>query len=176
MHALARDLKSYESLFRELFKPLCSFAYKYTGDFEDARNLVHEVFIIVWEKYENLPADTNFKSYLFTSVRNRSLNYLRDRKRHISIDKVSDDTIAEHNTLMETLELEQEIATAIQSLPDKCRQIFEMNRVDGLKYAEIAEKLGLSIKTVEAQMSKALAVLRERLRDFMILIVALWHI
>lgn len=173
---MTRDLKLYENLFRELFKPLCSFAYKYIGDFEESRNLVHEVFIIVWEKYESLPADTNFKSYLFTAVRNRSLNYLRDNKRHMSIDKVAEDNFSEQNTSIEATELEKEISGAIQSLPEKCRQIFEMNRLDGLKYAEIADKLGLSVKTVEAQMSKALAVMRERLKEFLILIIMLWRI
>jgi RNA polymerase sigma-70 factor, ECF subfamily len=171
---VSRDLKSYETLFRELFKPLCGFALKYVDDFEEARNLVHEVFITVWEKYETLPPDTNFRSYLFTSVRNRSLNYLRDRKKHLSLEKVKEDNFSESNTALETGELETEIEAAIQSLPEKCRQIFEMNRVEGLKYAEIADKLGLSIKTVEAQMSKALSVLRERLREFLILIVMLW--
>jgi RNA polymerase sigma-70 factor, ECF subfamily len=171
-----RDLQSYEKLFRELFKPLCGFSMKYVGDLDEARNLVHEVFITVWEKYDTLPPDTNFRSYLFTSVRNRSLNYLRDKKKHIALDHVVENTFSESDTTLEASELEKEIETAIHSLPEKCRQIFEMNRVEGLKYAEIADKLGLSIKTVEAQMSKALSVLRERLREFLILIVMLWRL
>jgi RNA polymerase sigma-70 factor, ECF subfamily len=171
-----RDLQSYEKLFRELFKPLCGFSMKYVGDLDEARNLVHEVFITVWEKYDTLPPDTNFRSYLFTSVRNRSLNYLRDKKKHITLDHVAENTFSESDTTLEASELEKEIETAIHSLPEKCRQIFKMNRVEGLKYAEIADKLGLSIKTVEAQMSKALSVLRERLREFLILIVMLWRL
>lgn len=164
---MARDLRLYEKIFRELFKPLCSFALKYIGDWDEARNLVHEVFISVWEKFDSLPPDTQYRSYLFTAVRNRCLNYLRDKKKLLSLEKVGDADLSEVNTSLEAAELEQAIAQAINSLPEKCRQIFEMNRGEGLKYAEIAEKLGLSVKTVEAQMSKALSVLRERLGEFL---------
>lgn len=167
---MAKDLHSFEALFREMFKPLCSFALKYVKDLDEARNLVHEVFISVWDKYDTLPDDTNFRSYLFTSVRNRSLNYLRYAKKHLTLEKVSEHTFSEQNTSMETAELEKEIELAINSLPEKCRQVFELNRMEGLKYAEIAEKLGISVKTVEAQMSKALNVLREHLREFLTLI------
>jgi RNA polymerase sigma-70 factor, ECF subfamily len=172
---VAKDLPSYEKLFRELFKPLCGFAMKYVGDLDEARNLVHEVFITVWEKFDLLPPDTNYKSYLFTSVRNRCLNYLRDKKNHLSLEKMAEDKFSETNTQLETAELEKEIELAIQSLPDKCRQVFELNRMEGLKYAEIAEKLGISVKTVEAQMSKALSVLREHLREFLTLIFFMFH-
>lgn len=142
---------------------------KYTGDWEESRNLVHEVFITVWEKFDSLPATTQYRSYLFTAVRNRSLNYLRDKKKTLSLEAVNNDGYSE-NTSVEAAELEHLIEKAIESLPAKCRQVFEMNRVEGLKYAEIADRLGLSIKTVEAQMSKALNVLREHLREFLTLL------
>lgn len=173
--AVAKDLPSYEKLFRELFKPLCSFAMKYVGDLDEARNLVHEVFITVWEKYDTLPNDTNYRSYLFTSVRNRSLNYLRDQKKHLTLEKVPDQSLATETSLIETAELEKEIELAINLLPEKCRQVFELNRLEGLKYAEIAEKMGISVKTVEAQMSKALRVLREHLREFLTLIFFMFN-
>ncbi len=172
---MAKDLPSYEKLFRELFKPLCSLAMKYLGDLDEARNLVHEVFITVWEKFDSLPPDTNYKSYLFTSVRNRCLNYLRDKKNHLPLEKLAESKFSETNTQLETAELEKEIELAINSLPEKCRQIFELNRMEGLKYAEIAEKLGISVKTVEAQMSKALSVLRDHLKEFLTLIFFICH-
>jgi RNA polymerase sigma-70 factor (ECF subfamily) len=167
---LAKDLQIYEAIFKELFKPLCAFATKYTGDWEESRNLVHEVFISVWEKFDSLPEGTQYRSYLFAAVRNRSLNYLRDKKKMIGLENVSESRFSETDSTLETAELEHEIKQAIQLLPEKCRQIFEMNRLEGLKYTEIAEKLGLSIKTVEAQMSKALSVLREHLREFLTLL------
>jgi RNA polymerase sigma-70 factor (ECF subfamily) len=107
---------------------------------------------------------------LYTAVRNRSLNYIRDKKKHVSLEGVAEDHCTEANSSLETAELEKEIEIGIQSLPEKCRMVFELNRSEGLKYAQIAEKLGISVKTVEAQMSKALSVLREHLRQFLSLL------
>lgn len=146
---------------------------KYVRDLDEAKNLVHEVFVSVWDKFDTLPADTNYRSYLYTGVRNRSLNYLRDKKKHVMLDQVAESHAVEENRSMEVNELQREIDVAIASLPEKCRMVFEMNRVEGLKYAEIAEKMNISIKTVEAQMSKALTVLREHLKDFMIVLIFL---
>lgn len=172
---MAKDLRLYETIFRELFKPLCLFAMKYTGDWEESRNLVHEVFISIWEKFDTLPPGTQHRSYLFTAVRNRSLNYLRDKKKMVSLEEVHGEAFSETNTTAETAELEQLIEAAIQSLPEKCREVFEMNRMEGLKYSEIADKLGISIKTVEAQMSKALHVLREHLREFLTILLFIFQ-
>lgn len=166
---MARNLQTFELLFRDLFKPLCAFAMKYVNDLDEARNLVHEVFITVWEKFDSLPSDTNYRSYLYTAVRNRCLNHLRDTKKHLSIEK-AELIRAEETSSMETVELEREIELAINSLPEKCRMVFEFSRMEGLKYAEIAEKMGISVKTVEAQMSKALTVLRTHLSEFLSLI------
>jgi RNA polymerase sigma-70 factor (ECF subfamily) len=143
---------------------------KYVRDLDEAKSLVHEVFVTVWEKFDTLPSDTNYKSYLYTAVRNRSLNYIRDRKKLSILEHVKEEDYTEVNTALETSELEQRIELAIQSLPEKCRMVFELNRVEGLKYAQIADKMGISIKTVEAQMSKALSVLREHLGEFLMLI------
>lgn len=144
---------------------------KYTHDLEDARNLVHDVFLGLWEKWEALPEDTNYKSYLYTGVRNRGLNFIRDRKKQVAFEQVAEDKLALAADEMNATELEREIEFAILSLPEKCREVFEMNRKEGLKYAQIAEALGISVKTVEAQMSKALSVLRERLGEFLVLLL-----
>lgn len=160
----------FEKLFRELFAPLCGFSMKYVHDLDEAKNLVHEAFIALWEKYETLPMDTNFRSYLYTAVRNKSLNYLRDRKLHLSVSAVENHATDTASGKLMSDELEREIALAINSLPERCRVIFEMSRFEELKYAEIADKLGISIKTVEAQMSKALSILRKHLADFLSLL------
>ena len=146
---------------------------KYIYDLDDAKNIVHEVFLSVWEKFENFPEGTSYKSYLYTAVKNKSLNFIRDKKKHVILDDLGDQGPIEENLTLETAELEKEIEMALQSLPEKCREVFELNRQEGLKYAEIAEKLNISIKTVEAQMSKSLAIMREHLRDFMILLIFL---
>lgn len=165
------DSSSFEELFKNYFTPLMFFARKILVDEDDAREVVHKVFITLWEKRENINLDTSLKSYLFTSVHNRSLNVLRDRK------KFSDEELPEVagdwdvSTQIESMELEEKIQEAIQNLPDKCRQIFELNRFEGLKYREIAHKLNISVKTVENQMSKALKILREKLIQYMTLLL-----
>lgn len=165
-----KNLHAFEELFRALFKPLCAFAVKYVGDLDEAKSLVHEVFISLWDKFDTLPPGTNHKSYLYTAVRNRSLNYLRDKKKHVILDYAADQPVPEDYHSVESTELEENIRRALESLPEKCREVFEMNRVEGLKYAQIAEKMQISIKTVEAQMSKALSILRERLTEFLSLL------
>lgn len=167
----SQNLNKFEELFKGLFKPLCGFALKFTGDLDSAKNLVHEVFIQVWEKFETLPSDTNYKSYCYTAVRNKCLNHIRDKKKFVMIENVAAHQMTELNTTMETSELALKIEAAIASLPEKCRMVFELNRIEGLKYAQIAEKMNISIKTVEAQMSKALGVMKEHLSEFLTLII-----
>jgi RNA polymerase sigma-70 factor (ECF subfamily) len=169
------DKVAFEALFRKFFPALMAFSLKYLPDEDDAREVVHNVFINLWDKRASLDASQSLKSYLFTAVHNRSLNVLRDRK------KFSDDDLPELSSeenvheQLESMELEERINEAISGLPEKCRQIFELNRFDGLKYGEIADQLGISVKTVENQMSKALKILREKLAKYLSLVVwILW--
>jgi RNA polymerase sigma-70 factor (ECF subfamily) len=163
--------RNFEQLFRDFFPPLMAFARKILVDEDDARDVVQQVFINLWEKRSDLDLSTSLKSYLFTSVHHRSLNVIRDRKK-FSVGEVPEvagewDVSAQ----IESMELEGKIREAIDSLPEKCREIFEMNRFEGLKYGEIASKLGISIKTVENQMSKALKILREQLGKYLTLLL-----
>lgn len=170
-YVAAKNLQAFETLFRQLFKPLCGFAMKYVRDLDEAKGIVHDVFIQLWEKFDQLPEDSNYRGYLFTAVRNRCLNHLRDRKKFSSLSDAPEGARIEENRSMEAAELEREIEVAINMLPERCRQVFEMNRQGGLSYIQVAEKLEISVKTVEAQMSKALALLRERLGEFLVLII-----
>lgn len=144
---------------------------KYVGDLDEAKGLVHEVFVTVWEKFDTLPPDSNYRSYLYTAVRNKCLNYIRDKKKNVTLDAIREQDSIELNTSMETLELSREIEIGIQMLPEKCRMVFEFSRLEGLKYEQIAQKMGISVKTVEAQMSKALNILREHLSEFMVILI-----
>jgi RNA polymerase sigma-70 factor (ECF subfamily) len=168
-----KNLTEFEQLFRALFKPLCSFAMKYVKDLDDAKGLVHEVFVAVWEKFDNLPSDTNYRSYVYTAVRNKCLNHLRDKKKHVTLENLPENSAIEVNTSMETAELAREIEAGIELLPEKCRMVFELSRSEGLKYEQIASKMGISVKTVEAQMSKALGVLRQHLNHLISLLIFL---
>ena len=165
------DKYSFEELFREYFPPLMLFARKILVDEDDAREVVHNVFINLWEKREEIDLSVSLKSYLFTSVHNRSLNVIRDRKKFSSEEVPEMAGEWDVSTQIESMELEEKIRETIDALPEKCREIFEMNRFDGLKYSEIATKLGISVKTVENQMSKALKILREKLMRYMTLLL-----
>ena len=160
----------FEQLFRTFFTPLCQFARKYTNNLDSAKEIVHDVFITLWEKRQGIDPDKQIKSYLFTSVYNRSLNYIRDNKKfdkNIELSELSK-TIDESNSIeakMDSVVLNARIQQALQKLPEKCREIFILSRFKELKYAEIAKKLNISVKTVEAQMTKALKILREELKD-----------
>ncbi len=164
---------SFEKLFKEHFQPLAGFAFKYLNDLDEARSLVHDVFIIFWEKFDQLEANSNHKSYLYTAVRNRCLNAIRDRKKIVPIDTAENAHFTENRSL-EASELEAEIDYAINTLPKKCKMVFEMSRKEELKYSEIASKMDISVKTVEAQMSKALKLLRMHLAEFLSLLFFLW--
>jgi len=167
--------RQFEKLFREHFTGLCYFARKYTGDLDSAKEVVHSVFIRVWENRLEFDWDKPAKSYLFTSVYNRSLNFVRDNKKFISHDDatarnlIADESVFSDD--LETAELESRIKSALQLLPEKCREVFEMSRFGGRKYTEIAEQLNISVKTVETHMSKALAVLKEELKDYLTILI-----
>jgi RNA polymerase sigma-70 factor (ECF subfamily) len=165
------DQHSFEELFREYFPVLMAFSRKILVDEDDAREVVHKVFIALWEKREEIDLSVSLKSYLFTSVHNRSLNVIRDRKKFSSeeIPEVAGEW--DVSAQIESMELEEKIRATIKSLPEKCREIFELNRFDGLKYSEIAAQLGISVKTVENQMSKALKILREKLAIYLTLVL-----
>lgn len=171
MHIHTIDEKQFEILFKEYFPFLCSFAKKYVDDIDQCKDIVHNVFLNLWQKRKELKSDTSLKPYLFQAVHNRCLNYIRDNKKIVRHDVMMENgEIPEHITstdYLEQTELETQIKNAIDRLPDKCRKVFEMSRFEDKKYNQIAEKLGVSVKAVEAQMSKALKILRKELAHYL---------
>jgi RNA polymerase sigma-70 factor (ECF subfamily) len=161
------DEHSFEKLFREYFSPLMAFARKILGDEDDAREVVHQVFIKLWERRSEIDMSTSLKSYLFTAVNNRSLNMIRDRKKFSSEEVPEQSGEWDVSAELESMELEDRIRASISTLPERCREIFELNRFDGLSYGEIARELDISVKTVENQMTKALKILREQLSRYL---------
>ena len=161
----------FEQLFRDYFKPLTAFAKKYTGDIDSAKELVHDVFLNLWTKRAEIDPDKSVKSYLYTSTYNRSLNYIRDNKKFnkdVSVEFESEKNQNwEFSSHVDTIELEEKINRTIEQLPQKCREVFVLSRFEGLKYNEIADKLGISVKTVETQISKALLTLRTELKEYL---------
>ncbi|MCB0585594.1 MAG: RNA polymerase sigma-70 factor [Phaeodactylibacter sp.] len=152
---------------------MCNFANQYVQDPDSARDITQKVFMNLWENRGKIDPQKPVQSYLFTSVKNRCLNYIRDRKKYRSyvLDlEIEDLDIAFEEEAPEFSELQDKVSEALQALPEKCRQAFEMSRYRNMKYTEIAEELGVSVKTVEAHISKALKSLREQLKDYVYLL------
>lgn len=155
------QLATIEDLFRLNYRPLCMFALHYLQDADLVEDVVQECFTVLWEKLEQGADVANRRAYLYTSVRNRCLDQLRrkgiptESLKPYDTYGIIDDDDAEERSVMEA-----KLWTSIDSLPEKCRQVFLMSKRDGLKYEEIAEELGLSVNTVRNQISKALNVLK----------------
>ncbi len=171
------DATVYKNLFNEFYEPLCQYAMIYLNSQDIAEEIVHELFIWLWEKRSNLNIHTSLKSYLFSSVRNRCFNYKRDNKSQTSLDDVFSEL--EGEVLQEICDYEQLdfeqlqvlVKSAIEELPTKCREIFLLSRESELTYAQIAEELSVSKKTVENQIGIALKRLKERLSPALFLFI-----
>lgn len=164
-------------LFRSHFAGLCFFAQKYVKDFETAKEIVQDSFFSLWEKRDTIDMSRPVKSYLTMVIHNKCTNYLRDNRKFdqniLGIENLLE--VPEYDgadSLVEE-ELKLKIEASIAELPEKCREIFILNRYKKLKYQQIADKLQISVKTVETQMSKALQHMRIRLAEFMTIFVAL---
>ena len=162
-------LEKFEKLFRQYQPALVSYAYNYLKSREDALEVVQDVFVSIWNKRGELALDQSLKGYLFTATRNKSLNFLQKKKiSTVSFNAAVHDGQVEKpsHERMEAQELETALYDEIYQLPAKCRQIFLLSRQDGMTYAEIANQLNISVKTVENQISIALKRLRKRLADY----------
>jgi len=164
------DIKAFEKIFRLYYSPLCLYAASLTGQMETAEEIVQELFYVFWKDKENIQLFHSLKSYLYGAVRNRSFQHLehldvRNRYREAVLSKESKESSSPHDKL-EYEELQQLINNTIRRLPERRQRIFQMHRFEGMKYAEIAIALSLSIKTVEAEMTKALQTLRKEIENY----------
>lgn len=158
------DENAYEVIFRLYYHPLKLFASNILSDIELAEDIVQEVFVQLWETRQSIK-DISLKSYLYKIVRNKSLNQIR----HLQVrQKHEDEILHTTNEFVEegpqNDELKAKILTSIGKLPEQCKKIFIMSRINNMKHKEIAEELNISVKTVKNQVGKALKVLREELK------------
>ena len=159
---LLNNPTDFETLFRYNFRPLCLYALHYLGDADSSEDVVQDCFMKLWERLEQGIDVSNTRAYLYMTVRNRCLDLLRRKGVPTESLKPYDTYgIIDDDDAQERSQTEARLWTAIDSLPEKCREVFIMSKRDGLKYEEIAEELGLSVNTVRNQISKALKVLKE---------------
>ena len=170
-HPQIRTRTDFEALFKAHYSSLCSYANHFLKDTWASEEVVQEVMFKIWVNRESLLITTSMKSYLFRAVRNGCMNVLKhinireDYKSMRELDNTENQISGEDEMIVSELELK--IRQAIDRLPLERRKVFIMSRYDGMTYSQIAEVLGISVKTVENQMGKALKTLRADLSDYL---------
>lgn len=161
--------QDFEKVFNQHYNTLCNYAFSFLKDLQSSEDVVQEVFIRIWEKRQDLITSETIRFYLFSAVRNNCLTYLQKEKRMVIVE-LNDGNIVGSPDGPEPdnhpgKDYKKHLEIAMQQLPPKCREVFVLSRISKLSYREIADTLGLSIKTVENQMGKALKILRLYLKD-----------
>ena len=163
------DKSSFKNLFELHYSPLCNFAYRITDDIDQAEDIVQDIFVKVWNDPDLLDGNKNINSYVYSMVRNRALEVIRreniSQKINQQLEYIQNnaaDANVEEDEIEKLLLLEQ-IYVSIRQLPPKCSEVFTLSKVNGLTYVQIAEKMNISVKTVENHMGKALRLMRELL-------------
>lgn len=166
-----RDEAAFEAVFKMHFKNLHAYACSITKEEAAAEEVVQNVFVKLWERSEVLSITGSVAAYLYRAVYNESLNHLKHQKVRSAYGHHVTHTMKNENEhagkSLSLKELEGRLAEAMNELPEQCRTIFQLSRFEELRYREIGDRLGLSIKTVENQMGKALKILRLKLVDFL---------
>lgn len=171
-----------EKLFRKYYKILRAYAYRLSGDKDTAEDIVQDVYYELWKKRDELVMEDAIKYYLFRSIYTKTLNYLNSKAyteqepfEHSTEGRIQQiyiqSFIYDQESELMYKELQGEINTVISSLPEQCKKVFILSRKYELKNREIAEQLGISVKTVEKHISKALSILRTSLKDIRFLLL-----
>lgn len=176
------DHDTFRFIFAPLLALMCSIALEYVEDYHISQNIAEDVMLSIWEKRELLNISTSVKSYLLTSVHNKSIDYLRSYSREAEVVSfeseigssscyIPDQEMFEQIILSE---LEDKIEDIIREMPEECRKVFLLSRYGDKSYAEIADELNISVNTVKYHIKKALSLLREELKDYILAITALY--
>lgn len=178
MDIIKKNTSDFEDIYVSHYSRMKRFAQEYVIREEDAENIVQDVFVELWEHRHLLSSHTNLFAYLFTSVKNRCLDFLRHKMVvEKTVEKIKDENAQALQMKLYSLEafnekifsepdIETIVQNAINTLPEKCREIFILNKIEGKKQKTIAEELNISINTVESQMAIAYKKLKETLKDY----------
>ncbi|MCD4772139.1 MAG: RNA polymerase sigma-70 factor, partial [Bacteroidales bacterium] len=160
------DIKEFEFFFRELYEPLLRYANSIINNENDSEEIVQDIFLNLWKNRKNIKITTSLSAYVYRSVYNNCLQLIKRQKLNIKYKQYAMSQINQPLEPIEELkynELNKKVFEVLNKLPDNCQTIFKLSRFQGLKYREIAKKLSISIKTVEANMNKALKHFRENM-------------
>lgn len=170
--------KAYDYIFRKYYKALCAQANAYVSDLDLSQSLVQDCFVRFWEKRHQATTIENLASYFSFMVRNKCIDHLRKEHRLRSIENSNPDETdsLESDALLITHEFEEKLIVALSALPDRCRTAFEYSRFENLSYPEIANKMDISVKAVEALISRSLKILRKELKEYLPVLAFLFRI
>lgn len=175
-----KDEATFEQVFKTHFKSLYAYAFTILKDEAEAEEMVQQVFFKLWERTETLSITGSVTAYLYRAVHNESLNYIKHRKvrsnHRLHVVHTMKDQADHASKKIAEKELETKLQAALNELPEQCRTIFQLSRFEDMKYREIADKLAISVKTVENQMGKALKLLRIKLVEFLSILILLFTI
>ncbi|MCB9225345.1 MAG: RNA polymerase sigma-70 factor [Crocinitomicaceae bacterium] len=181
-HLAQISIIEFESIFRSHYEDLCAVANRYLEDLEAAEEIVQSVFVKFWEGRSEINIQSSIKGYLITAVKNNCLNQLKHIKIREEYKQFNQRELETSHVLaddeVEATELEEKIRASINQLPEARKKIFVLSRFEGLKYQEIADKLNISVKTVENQMGSAIKQLRTDLAEYLVsilIILGLWN-
>jgi RNA polymerase sigma-70 factor (ECF subfamily) len=165
------DIREFERLFVKYYQPLCHQANKILRDMDTSEDIVQEFFYNFWKNRESFSPKLSLNAYLYQSIRNNALHYLqhlavRETYTQHILNDIEKTIPSENQENIEIQELNNVINATLKKMPERCSTIFRMNRFEGKKYREIAEILSISVKTVEADMGKALQFFRTSLKEF----------
>ncbi|HAQ20379.1 MAG TPA: RNA polymerase sigma-70 factor [Prolixibacteraceae bacterium] len=175
-----REKVVFDYIFNYYYSSLCAFSMQYIDDRNSVEDLVQDFFVYLWAEAPQLKIRTSLKSYLFTAIKNRCLDYQKHHKitekyrTYLLFSTEKDDNSTEHS--FAESELRQAIQASLGKLQPRCREIFEYSRLHGLSNQEISDKLGISKRTVELQISNALKLLRKELAEFLPFWLLIWLI
>jgi RNA polymerase sigma-70 factor, ECF subfamily len=168
------DRKVFQEIFDTYYEPLCRYSMQRISSHEDAEEIVQDIFVKLWTKREELGINLSLRAYLYRTALNKIINYGDHRKiRQIHQEHVLTNNRQENDAVnpLITQEIQLLAAQAVDSMPEKRREVYLLSRQHGLKYSEIADEMGVSVKTVEAHLSKALEQLRLHLKDYLPLLL-----
>ncbi|HSZ87238.1 MAG TPA: RNA polymerase sigma-70 factor [Puia sp.] len=167
--------KAFAKLFHEFYPALCFYATGFTNNQQAAEDIVEEIFIVAWNRRESFDHYKVLRSFLYSSVRNACLNWIKQKARHAAHEKriaISEELT--ENSILENIvraEVFREVYSAFEKLPPKCREIFSLIFFEGKNIRDVASELKLSVNTVKAQKRRGLLLLRDKLTIFLILVL-----
>jgi RNA polymerase sigma-70 factor (family 1) len=176
----ADNMFAFDTLYKKYSNRVYKFGYSILKSQTESENLTQDVFLSLWENRNKVEKDASVKSYLFTIAYNSAITIIRNKAREsrffeylMTLQEINEDPV---NLNLEYKELTERLDEIINLLPKRQKEVYLLHRVEGLKYAEIAKQLNLSLNTIENHMSRALKTIREKLGSYSLIVILFWHL